>query len=327
MSRLRVGLVGAGWIAQRHVPMLSGSPDVQLVAVCDTDITRAQPIADACQGRAYREWQDMLTREQLDVLWLCTPPLTHAEPAIAALSAGLHVYCEKPLARTLEDGIAIAEAADESAAVCAIAYQWHASELLEQLLAVVAGQEVGLMVGRNYGPTAGRPWYLDRAQGGGQIFERASHHIDLQRAIAGEVSHVHAIPGAVRLAGIAEAGDIEQVGALVLEFANGALGTIHMAWTGESQPHSYGFDVIATDATLTVQLGTDEFALRGRAGGRDIEFLGDDPFTRSAQRFLEAVRAGDPTQVFCTPRDALGTLRVALACERALETGQRQPVS
>jgi predicted dehydrogenase len=141
------------------------------------------------------------------------------------------------------------------------------------------------------------------------------------------VSHVHAIPGAVRLAGIANAGDIEQVGVLVLEFAGGAVGTIHMAWTGENQPHAYGVDVIATDATLTVQLGADEFVLRGRAAGRDVEVLADDPFGRSAHRFLAAVQAGDPTGVFCSPRDALGTLRVALACERALETGQRQPVT
>ena len=54
-------------------------------------------------------------------------------------------------------------------------------------------QQIGLMISRNLGPVAGRPWFMDRAQGGGQILERASHHIDLQQALAGRIAAVQAM--------------------------------------------------------------------------------------------------------------------------------------
>jgi myo-inositol 2-dehydrogenase / D-chiro-inositol 1-dehydrogenase len=324
---LRAGLIGAGWIAERHVAVLDEAADVRLVAVCDTDFARAQAVAGARGARAYERWEELLEREPLDVLWVCTPPLHHRDPAVEALRRGIHVYLEKPLARDVADGLAIVEADAASEAICAVAYQWHALELLDELRSCVAGQAIGLMVGRNFGPTVGRPWFVARSQGGGQIFERASHHIDLQQAIAGEVVQVRAASGSVALASAdprqASGPDaIEHVGSLLLHFASGALGAIHTAWTHAGQPQSYGLDVIATDATLELNLGPDEFWLRGRAASATVDLSSVDPFARSVRRFLDAVQHSDPTRVACTPADALGTLRVAVACERALATGE-----
>jgi myo-inositol 2-dehydrogenase / D-chiro-inositol 1-dehydrogenase len=324
---LDAGLIGAGWIAERHVAVLDQAADVRLVAVCDADLGRAQAVASARGARAYEHWEELLERESLDVLWVCTPPLHHRAPAVEALRRGIHVYLEKPLARDVADGLAIVAADAAADAICAVAYQWHALELLDELRTRIAGQAVGLMVGRNFGPTVGRPWFVARSQGGGQIFERASHHIDLQRAIAGEVVQVRAASGSVALAG-ADPGQasgpdsIEHVGSLLLHFASGALGAIHTAWTHAGQPQSYGLDVIATDATLELNLGPDEFWLRGRAASAPIDVSSVDPFARSVRRFLDAVQDSDPRRVACTPADALGTLRVAVACERALANGE-----
>jgi myo-inositol 2-dehydrogenase/D-chiro-inositol 1-dehydrogenase len=324
---LRAGLIGVGWIAERHLAVLDEAADVRLAAVCDTDLARAQAVASVRKAHAYQRWEELLEHEELDVLWVCTPPLHHRGPAVEALRRGIHVYLEKPLARDVADGLAIVEADAAAAAICAVAYQWHALELLDELRACVAGQAVGLMVGRNFGPTVGRPWFVARSQGGGQIFERASHHIDLQRAIAGEVVQVRAASGSVALASAdprqASGPDaIEHVGSLLLHFASGALGAIHTAWTHAGQPQSYGLDVIATDATLELNLGPDEFWLRGRAASAAVDASSVDPFARSVRRFLDAVQHSEPSLVACTPADALGTLRVAVACERALATGE-----
>lgn len=321
------GLIGAGWIAERHLEVLDEAGDVRLAAVCDTELARAETVAAARGARAYDHWEQMLEREQLDVLWVCTPPLHHRAPAVEALRRGIHVYLEKPLARDVADGLKIVAANAESDAICAVAYQWHALELLDELCSCVAGQTVGLMVGRNFGPTVGRPWFVARSQGGGQIFERASHHIDLQRAIAGEVVEVRAASGSVALASVdprraAGPDSIEHVGSLLLHFASGALGAIHTAWTHAGQPPSYGLGVIATDATLELNLGPDEFWLRGRSASAAVDTSAADPFGGSIRRFLDAVRIRDPSRVACTPADALGTLRVAVACERALATGE-----
>ena len=79
----------------------------------------------------------------------------------------------------------IAAAAEASGVVCAIGYQWHAAEALELLRAAVGDQQVAYLSGVSAGPTAARPWFLERSGGGGNLLERGSHQLDLQRAVAG----------------------------------------------------------------------------------------------------------------------------------------------
>ena len=140
---LRAGIIGGGWIARVHVPAIDAEPGLELVAACDTDSERAEAISGPRGGTAYTRFEEMLEHEQLDVLWVCTPPLFHRGPVEAALARGVHVYLEKPIARTLEDADAIVAAASSSRAICAVGYQYHASELLDDALALLEGQQPG----------------------------------------------------------------------------------------------------------------------------------------------------------------------------------------
>ena len=318
---IRVGILGAGWIAADHAAALAKRDDVEIAAVCDLDLGRAGRLAEG--AAVYEHWRDLLDRERPDAVWVCLPPLAHREPTIAALERGVHVYLEKPVARTLPDAEAIVAAAEAGDAICAVGYQWHATDLLDDLRAALDGQEVSLLVGRSIGPTGTRPWFLDRAQGGGNVLERGSHQIDLARTIAGEVGRVQAAASAVLLGQAeGEPGDIEDGATLVLHHDNGALTTIVVGWTRTGQPGLYAVDVIATEATLQLALDPD-FTLTGVSRGQALEARATmHPFERSIGRFLAAVRDGDPSRVVCTPRDAAGTLAVALACERALASGE-----
>jgi myo-inositol 2-dehydrogenase / D-chiro-inositol 1-dehydrogenase len=323
----RVGLVGAGWIAADHAAVLAKRDDAQVVAVCDLDRARAERLAPP-GAAVYERWEDLLDRNQLDAVWICLPPLAHREPTVAALERGLHVYLEKPIARTTEDAEQIVAAAERGGGpVCAVGYQWHATEVLDDLRAALADQEVSLLAGRSIGPTGSRPWFLDRAQGGGNVLERGSHQIDLARAIAGEVVRVQAAASEVLLGQAeGEPGDIEDAATLVLHHAGGALSTIAVGWTRQGLPGIYGVDVVATEATLLLTLDP-EFSLRGVSKGQSVDARGSEhPFERSIARFLEAARTGDPERVFCTPRDAARTLAVANACERALASGETEAV-
>ena len=135
----------------------------------------------------FADWRQLLETAALDVLWVCTPPRVHAGPAIAALDRGLPLYLEKPIARSPGDARAIADAAARGGTVCAVGYQWHAVEALDDLRLALAGRTIGCLVGQSIGGTQSRPWFLDMAAGGGNLLERGSHHIDLARAVAGEV--------------------------------------------------------------------------------------------------------------------------------------------
>ena len=313
--------MGAGLIAADHLKALGERGDAEVAAVCDVDASRAERLAPT-GAHIYKRWDELLAREQLDAVWVCTPPLAHREPTVAALERGVHVYLEKPIARTQEDAEAIVTAAGRSEAVCAIGYQWHATEVLDDLRRALEGQEVALLVGRNIGPAFSRPWFLDRSQGGGNILERGSHQIDLLRAIAGEVVRVQAAASGVLL-GQREGvrGDIEDAVVLVLQFESGAVATIVLGWTRQGLPGLYSVDLIATDATLELTLDP-EFSLRGISKGQEVNVRGGrHPSERTIARFIDSARTGDPSHVFCTPTDAARTLAVAIACERALHSG------
>jgi predicted dehydrogenase len=214
-------------------------------------------------------------------------------------------------------------AAGGSGTVCAVGYQWHALDLLGELPGLLAGQQVGLLVGTNIGPTQSRPWFTDMRAGGGNLLERGSHHMDLARVVAGEVAAVQAAASRIRLArGAGEAGDIDDALTIMLELASGALATVIVAWTRPGQPGTYGMDIIASEATLRLALDPD-FTLSGVNRGQPVtRRAATHPFERSVRRFLDAVRDRDLGAVACTPADAATTLAVAAAAEQALQTSR-----
>ena len=240
------------------------------------------------------------------------------------MERGLPVFLEKPIARTLEDARAIADATERAGVVCAIGYQWHATEALEHLIAALGDQPVAYLWGVSVGPTAARSWFLERSGGGGNLLERGSHQLDLQRAVAGEVESVQVAATSIHLAqSEIDPGDIEDAATMTLRFANGAVGTVILAWTTQGQPGAYTLDVLAPSATLHIKLDP-AFTLTGQVGDVRIkETMVVHPFERAIARFVDAVEAGTPNAVFCTPRDAIGTLATALACERSLLEGGR----
>jgi len=323
MDDMAVGIVGAGWIAKEHHRILGSLAGAEVVAVCDVDRERAEALASGTGARVYVDWQDLLDREDLAALVVCTPPLAHREPAIAALDRGLPVFLEKPIARNLEDAAAIVAAAGRTGTVCAIGYQWHALDLLDDVRQLLAGQQIGLLVGTSIGPTQSRPWFLDRRAGGGNLLERGSHHVDLARVIGGDVTSVQAAAGRVRLARSAGGdGDIDDAVTILLTLASGALATIVVAWTRPGQPGTYSVDIVASESTLRLSLDPG-FSLTGLSLGGPVDRrAASAPAERSMRRFLDAAREGDPAAVVCPPADAAATLAVAIAAERALETGR-----
>jgi myo-inositol 2-dehydrogenase/D-chiro-inositol 1-dehydrogenase len=327
VDTIRVGMIGAGWIAQEHRRVLGSLAEAELVAICDLDRERAEALAEGTGARTYQDWRDLLDREDLGALIVCVPPAAHRESAVAALGHGLPVYLEKPIARTSDDAAEIVAAAERSGTVCAVGYQWHALDLLDDLPGLLAGQQIGLLVGTSIGPTQSRPWFVDMRAGGGNLLERGSHHLDLARTVAGEVVSVQAAAGRVRLARSAGgAGDIDDALTMLLELASGALATVVVAWTKPGQPGRYGLDIIASDATLRMDLDPD-FTLTGVSNGQQVSRRSaSPPLERSWRRFLLAVSEHDPAAVVCTPPDAAATLAVAIAAERALETSRAVPV-
>ena len=335
---MNLGFVGAGAIARRHLDILTAHTDVEVAAICDVDLDRARATAEPLGARIYEHWRTLLDAERVDALFVCTPPEGHAEPTVEALGRGIHVYVEKPLARTLADGSAIVSAWEKSAAVCAVGYQWRSLDLLASLRSALDGATPGMLISRSIGPTegarhdltqAGAPgasWFVDPQRSGGILFELGSHDIDLQLALAGRVESVQAAAGSglLALAGVRST-PLDDAVAAILRFASGSLGVVQVAWTEAEEPPVYALDVLTQSAAIHLDLDPVS-RLHGRAGGKEVATEGErDPREATLAGFLAAVASGSRGAVACSPTEALGTLSVAVACEQAIATSA--PVS
>ena len=320
---MRIGLIGCGWIAETHLASLAALGE-EVACVCDPDPRRLEWAVGETGAEGYADWGSLLERGRPEAVLVLTPPRLHREVTLAAFERGLPVYLEKPVARDLADAEAIVEACERAAAVCAIGYQWRAIEWIGALRETFAERELGLVVVRMFGATAGRTWFTDQAAGGGQVLERASHGIDLAQAIAGPAVRVSGTGANVPLAGADRpaGSEIDDVLALTLELERGAVATVQVVWQRPELARTYELDVIGDGARVTAVLDP-EFHARGIADGAAVDLRSAAPTMLGMERFLAAARSGDPTAVACTPREATASLATALACERALTSGGR----
>ena len=121
MERVKWGVIGLGWFGEKHCEALSGLPHVELHALCTRTEARLGELAGRFHvGRVYRDFREMLADPELQVVSIVTMWDQHTAPALAALEAGKHVYCEKPIAGTYTDGKAMVEAAKKTGRMLSI---------------------------------------------------------------------------------------------------------------------------------------------------------------------------------------------------------------
>ena len=127
MKKNRVGIIGCGFIANgKHLPVMATIEGVELVAFCDIILERAQAAAKQFgtpDALVCTDYHDVLAREDIDVIHVCTPNSSHAEISIAAMKAGKHVMCEKPMAKTAAEAKAMLDASRETGKKLTIGYQ------------------------------------------------------------------------------------------------------------------------------------------------------------------------------------------------------------
>lgn len=126
---LRIGLVGVGAAAQvNHIPALRKIEDLELVALCDRDPEKVARVAQKFQiPRSYTRFEELLSDDEVHAIDICTPNFLHAPMAMAALEAGKHVLCERPLARSAEEAGAMVKAAkkNDRMLMCAVQHRFR----------------------------------------------------------------------------------------------------------------------------------------------------------------------------------------------------------
>lgn len=111
---IRIGVIGVGYWGQNHVRVLRELDNIETLSICDLNIETAKLVAKKYQIKWYTNFREMIKKEKLDAVTICTPTLTHSNIAIKVIEMGVHVFIEKPMASTVEEAVAIVSKAEET---------------------------------------------------------------------------------------------------------------------------------------------------------------------------------------------------------------------
>ncbi|MCG9129327.1 Gfo/Idh/MocA family oxidoreductase [Candidatus Poribacteria bacterium] len=231
MKKYGFGIIGCGSISDFHSAAISELEHGQLIAVSSRNTENSKRLADRYNVDAYSDYNEMLKRDDVDIVCICTPSGAHLDPAVAAANAGKHVIVEKPLEITLQRCDEIIQACDEaSVRLCAIFNSrfTKGSQLVKET--IDSGRFGKLTLGSSYIKWFRSQEYYDSGgwrgtwdlDGGGALMNQSIHAIDLLQYFMGPVKSVQAFTDTLAHERI----EVEDVAAAALRFENGALGVI-----------------------------------------------------------------------------------------------------
>ncbi|HEY1689444.1 MAG TPA: Gfo/Idh/MocA family oxidoreductase [Solirubrobacteraceae bacterium] len=272
MRRVGIGLIGAGFMGSQHArgyrlaralrPDLDVEPE--LVVVADLDAQRAQALADAWRpGRNSAEWQSVVEDPAVDVVDICLPPFLHHQVAMAAIAAGKHVYCEKPVGLDIAETAELAAAAKAAGAHTLVGFNYRWIPAIATAKQIVESGRIGEI--RNVAMSFDSNWAADpegswdwrfsaKLGGAGAIADTGSHLFDMARHLVGELDLVAAaidtyIPQR-RHGEQLERVDTDDAFVVIARFANGALGRFEGSRVAPGSTVDFSLTLTGTSGAL-----------------------------------------------------------------------------
>lgn len=338
-----VGIIGAGLQGKRRAQSLSQTDTGHLVGVASANVDDAKRLAVEHAATTFRAVDELITDSRVDVVFVCTPPDSHARIAVAALDAGKHVLCEKPLARTVPEAEEMVDAARRTGRIlwCGWNHRFHPA-LREARRRFTAGEIGRPMFGRGvYGigarPGIGDEWRSNPAvAAGGHLTEQGIHLVDLFSWMLGDFSEVTAMTQQ----SLFPMGGMEDSGFVLLRQPDGVVVSVHSSVT--QWVNRFDFELFGTLGYLRVQglggsYGVEELTVglrddTGPFSAQVTQFRGADDswrheWTEFARRITDL--AGDaqlPDDPNLDGRAGLAALRVAHTAYVSNSTGRTLPV-
>lgn len=227
--KIRVAVIGCGRISGNHFGAIAKhSAEIELAAVCDSD---AKVLAEHIENHGvpgYGQLEELLKREKVDLVALCTPSGIHPDQAVMAARYGVNVMTEKPMATRWQDGVRMVKACDEAGVRLFVVKQNRRNTTLQLLKRAIEEKRFGKihMVHLNVFWTRPQSYY-DQAKwrgtwefDGGAFMNQASHYVDLLDWLIGPVDKVQAMMSTTRDI------EVEDTGVLNVRWRNGALGSM-----------------------------------------------------------------------------------------------------
>jgi len=341
MSKVAVAVIGAGVIGRTHIETIGSSQHAVLAGV-------AEP-AEAGREEAGRlgvpwsaDYAELLDRVKPDAAIIATPNATHREVALACIARGIPAIVEKPIASTLEDAAAIAQASERSSVPILVGHHRRHNPIIKRARAIIVEGKLGRLTNASVLYTFyKRPEYFElawrRQPGGGPILINLIHEIDLVRHLCGEIATVQALASnATR--GFA----VEDTAAVLLRLVNGALVTLSLCDTAVT-PWSWDLAARESPSYPPQPIAVQTHFLSGTEGSlalptlehwryqgskswfspisrEAVAFAPGDPYMEQLNHLCRVVRHEEAPLI--TAADGMQTLRATLAVHKAAQTGQ-----
>jgi len=329
---LRVAIIGSGLQCRRRAPAVKDDPDAEIKIIASLHLDHAQAMASVMKCDASDDWKSAVNRDDVDAVLICTPPYVHADISMAAMKAGKHVLCEKPLTRTLEEAEAMVRVARETGRVLKCGFNHRHHPAIRDAKKLVDEGRIGKpLFGRCRYGICGRPgyeneWRADPAQvAGGQFIEQGSHAMDLFRWFMGEYREVSCMTGTFYFKGQA----LDDNGMAIFRMENGATASLHASLT--QWKNLFSFEVFGEDGYIRVEgLGSSYGTEKLIFGKRDFDAPfaetvteyrgGDRSWNAEWKEFVNAIR--EKREPLGNGVDGLEAMRVALAAYESEKVGR-----
>jgi len=326
MRELSVGFIGSGGIARSHTKPLSAMKGIKFAAFCDIVEEKARAYCNEYGGKPYTDFEEMLRKEELDVVYVCLPPFAHTNEVQLAAERGINIFIQKPIALTMDLATSMVKAVERSGVKSQVGYQLRFGKGIQRGKALLQEGELGpvtMGLARYICNFLGGAWWRKASQSGGQIVEQSTHAVDLLRYLCGDVTRVFSEMDRRYWTEIEDL-EIEDVSSTSLRFSSGAVGSMVATTGGYSGKWILDLSVFTKKAVMDFK---DPHSIRitwNEDAGRE-EFFSEprDLSVAEAEHFIGAVRQDKET---ITPiSEGAKTLEVTLAIK---ESGaKREPVN
>jgi myo-inositol 2-dehydrogenase / D-chiro-inositol 1-dehydrogenase len=336
MQRVRIGIIGAGRIANVMANAYQRVPEAELVAVADIIRPVAETFANKFEiPKVFDRYWELLDSREVDAVVICAPTFAHEEIAVAAAQTGKHIFCQKPMALTVEACEAINAAAEKAGVTLQTGFMLRFTPPFVDIKEAIVSGEIGSLIAIRssvFGWEPSADWFYDPKKGGGVLIDTIIHTLDLFRWYAGPVETLFASGAAYVLEGAKRHGTPDNI-MCSFRFRNGAMGDLYGSWTtgfGDKTLEVYG-----TNGSIFVDLVGKQgghIFIRKRIteasrpeGWSNLGILWKYGYLGEAQQFVDTILGR--TQPQATGRDAIEAQRLAILANQSIRTGQLAHVS
>lgn len=329
---IKAAFIGVGGISKVHLEAVKARKDVKVVAVCDIVEERARDKQANYGGNAYLDYREMLKKEKIDAVWICTPSDVREGPLVACAELGIPIFCEKPVEHSETKAKRIADKLDALNAKVQIGYVFRSNQVITALRERIKDDKIHLIqsfYGCNVSLNMGLPsWFYKKEISGGALVDQATHNLDVLRFLFGEVAEVRGFAGNPvhdKKPGYT----IDEVISLSFRFDGGQLASHTHTWVGDGWRN----EIVLSGEKAIYRISPCERLVVERRSvdplkGKGDKAASDDCVTQEGSIyadedyvFLKMVKSGDWSKNPSSYRDGLKTLQLTLACDKAVTKG------